>query len=201
MDIISPDQNKIIDAAFKRFAFFGHEKTTMAQIAKDLGYSRTFLYYYFPDKESIFKKALIRSADTYLNSLKKLLKKDITGAKMLDNGIKTKILCAKDFQILGVYSNQTMFRLLIEDLEVSYIFSDEKKLLAAIINKGKKDGSIIKCNTAQTVEQVTDGLIGYMSLGLRKLCPDHRITAKEMKVLLKRQLEFGQLLVKALETK
>ena len=48
--------SKVLDAAQKRFARFGLSKTTMNDIADDLGVSKASLYYYFPDKESIFKK-------------------------------------------------------------------------------------------------------------------------------------------------
>jgi AcrR family transcriptional regulator len=45
----------ILKAAQKRFGLFGLEKTTMKEIASDLGMSKAALYYYFPDKEGLFK--------------------------------------------------------------------------------------------------------------------------------------------------
>ena len=44
----------IIGAALKRFAHFGWAKTTMNEIASDLSLSKPLLYYYFPDKISLF---------------------------------------------------------------------------------------------------------------------------------------------------
>lgn len=196
---ITTDQHKIIDAAFKRFAKYGAENTTMAQIARDLGYSRTFLYYYFPHKEAIFKMALIRCADVYFESVKKELKKKIPAIQMLENTIKTKVSCAKDFQVIGVYSNQTMYQMLLEDPELRYIFSSEQKLLIEIIEKGKADGSIFKCNSSKTAQQITDGLNGYMSIGLRKLGILGKISTKQMKELFKKQLDYGLLLVRAIK--
>ena len=53
---MSQDQKRdfIIDAAVKRFAHFGVGKTTMSEIAADLAISKALLYYYFPDKLSLF---------------------------------------------------------------------------------------------------------------------------------------------------
>jgi AcrR family transcriptional regulator len=47
--------NSILSAAQKRFGLYGLEKTTMKEIASDLGMSKAALYYYFPDKEGLFK--------------------------------------------------------------------------------------------------------------------------------------------------
>ncbi|MEJ7560265.1 MAG: TetR/AcrR family transcriptional regulator [Pedobacter sp.] len=44
----------IIEAALKRFAHYGLSKTTMSEIAKDISLSKALLYYYFPDKISLY---------------------------------------------------------------------------------------------------------------------------------------------------
>ncbi|RZK21809.1 MAG: TetR/AcrR family transcriptional regulator [Flavobacterium sp.] len=44
----------IIEAALKRFAHYGLAKTTMSEIAKDISLSKALLYYYFPDKISLY---------------------------------------------------------------------------------------------------------------------------------------------------
>lgn len=196
---LTAEQNKIVDAAFARFAKYGHENTTMNQIAKDLGYTRTFLYYYFQDKESIFKMALIRCANKYFDSLKKELQKKIAGIKMLENAIRTKIYCAREFQIIGVFTNPNMYKILLEDPDLLYIFPTEQKLLVNIINAGKKDASIIKCHSIKTAQQITDGLSGYMSFGLQQLRAACNLNPKSVEALFKRQINYGLLLTQALK--
>lgn len=51
-------QKAILEAAIKRFAHFGVAKTTMNEIAKDLSISKALLYYYFPDKISLYGAVL-----------------------------------------------------------------------------------------------------------------------------------------------
>ncbi len=46
----------ITEAALRRFAHFGFNKTTFSEIAKDLGISQQSMYYYFPDKKSLIIK-------------------------------------------------------------------------------------------------------------------------------------------------
>jgi len=57
---MSQDQKRdaIIEAAVKRFAHFGVAKTTMTEIASDLSISKALLYYYFPDKLSLYAEVL-----------------------------------------------------------------------------------------------------------------------------------------------
>lgn len=43
----------ILEAAIRRFAHFGVQKTTLTEIADDLGMTKQALAYYFPDKESL----------------------------------------------------------------------------------------------------------------------------------------------------
>ena len=45
-------QAVILDAARKRFAYYGFSKVTMDEIAADIGMGKASLYYYFPTKES-----------------------------------------------------------------------------------------------------------------------------------------------------
>jgi AcrR family transcriptional regulator len=45
----------IIEASQRRFGLYGLEKTSMREIADDLNLSKASLYYYFPDKESLYK--------------------------------------------------------------------------------------------------------------------------------------------------
>ncbi|MBC7568071.1 MAG: TetR family transcriptional regulator [Pedobacter sp.] len=75
----------IIEAALKRFAHYGLAKTTMSEIAKDLSLSKALLYYYFPDKISLYvstmeylmqkiSKETIKSIDKASTSTEAVLK-------------------------------------------------------------------------------------------------------------------------------
>jgi len=76
MDNHDKKRNQIIEAATKRFAHFGISKTTMTEIAKDLSLSKALLYYYFPDKISLYAavlehiaKKMFAEIETGLNSI------------------------------------------------------------------------------------------------------------------------------------
>ena len=68
----------IIDAALKRFAHYGLTKTTMTEIAKDIAFSKALLYYYFPDKLSLYVSVIEHLMHTISRDLLKSVEKTST---------------------------------------------------------------------------------------------------------------------------
>lgn len=62
-------RTRIIESAKKRFAHFGMAKTTMAEIAKDLSFSKALLYYYFPDKNRLYAAVLEFMMEEWVSSI------------------------------------------------------------------------------------------------------------------------------------
>lgn len=195
---LTTDQNKIVDATFKIFARHGVNKTTMALIAKELGYTRTFLYYYFPDKESIYKAFMVRRATQLFEGLKKETKKKISGAKMLENALKLKVEYAKDFQKLGESAEVDFYKILRNDPELYYIFTIQPQLLAEIIRIGIKDGSIAKCNPIKTALNLMHGLNGYLMISFKTLQYSGNYGQERLEQLFKSQRAYVKFLMRAL---
>ena len=66
MEQMQETSQLIIDAARKRFMHYGYQKTTMAEIARDLNMSTGNLYRYFPSKVDIAEHiALNHERDEY----------------------------------------------------------------------------------------------------------------------------------------
>ena len=59
-------KNLILDAAKKRFALMGYSKTSMIEIAKEIGISKATLYYYYPDKVALFTEVLRQEMDQFI---------------------------------------------------------------------------------------------------------------------------------------
>jgi len=71
----------IIDAALKRFAHYGLAKTTMTEIAKDIAFSKALLYYYFPDKLSLYVSVIEHMMHTISRDLLKSVEKTSTATE------------------------------------------------------------------------------------------------------------------------
>ncbi len=57
----------ILEAAQKRFAMMGYSKTSMIEIAKEVGISKAALYYYYPDKVALFTEVLKIEMDEFVS--------------------------------------------------------------------------------------------------------------------------------------
>jgi AcrR family transcriptional regulator len=62
-------QNIIIEVSQKRFGLYGVDKTSMREIADDLKMSKASLYYYFSDKESIYKAVLEKEQTEFISRI------------------------------------------------------------------------------------------------------------------------------------
>jgi TetR/AcrR family transcriptional regulator len=67
-------QEQIMKAAIKRLAHFGVHKTTLSEIAEDVGISKQSLHYYFTDKQTLLAAVIEFISKGYLESLVKHLK-------------------------------------------------------------------------------------------------------------------------------
>ena len=75
--------NLILGVAQKRFGLYGLDKTTMKEIAADLGMSKASLYYYFPDKETLFKAVFENEQTEFFEISGKILEENSDAAEML----------------------------------------------------------------------------------------------------------------------
>ncbi|SFC81375.1 TetR/AcrR family transcriptional regulator, mexJK operon transcriptional repressor [Parapedobacter composti] len=66
-------RTQILEAAMRRFAHFGMAKTTMAEIAQDLSFSKALLYYYFPDKNALYAAVLEHVIDQSFGTIEAAL--------------------------------------------------------------------------------------------------------------------------------
>jgi AcrR family transcriptional regulator len=174
----------IIEASQRRFGLYGIEKTSMREIADDLKLSKASLYYYFPDKESLYS-AVVRKEQ----------------AEFLDK-ISEKILSFHEpEQLLLEYANARLsyFRILLNlsrlrfedysDLRPAFretilLFKEkEKEIIIKIFEKGMSKGIFYINDPDSTASLFLDLLKGL------------RISVvNDKKTLFIEQEEFGKLL-------
>jgi TetR/AcrR family transcriptional repressor of mexJK operon len=65
--------SQIIESAQELFGKYGFAKTTMTDIAQKLEISKASLYYYYPDKESIYLAVISKEQAQFIEMLHKLI--------------------------------------------------------------------------------------------------------------------------------
>ena len=79
----SPKEKEIIEAARNRFAHYGFSKVTMEEVALDVGMGKASLYYYFPNKEDLFKSVIQKEQDLFVEEIKNLIRQNLTATKKI----------------------------------------------------------------------------------------------------------------------
>jgi AcrR family transcriptional regulator len=189
----------IIEVAQKRFGLYGVEKTSMREIASDLKLSKASLYYYFPDKESLYRAVVEKEQAEFI-------------AK-----ISERILSIQEpEQLLREYANSRLsyFRTLLNlsrlrleaysDLkpvfkETMRLFKEkEKKIIVSIFDKGIRKGIFSIKDTDQTASLFLDLLKG-LRISLINEKKMLFIEQEEYERLLENTIAFTDIFIKGLK--
>ena len=136
-------EQSILEAARKRFAYYGFSKVTMDEIAADVGMGKASLYYYFPTKVELFKSVVAEEQDEFIEKLNKILLTEISTADKMNQYMRERLKHFNSFVNLAKLSFQSIQELkpMFGDLHSNFI-EREHKLLAAIIHDGIEKGEL-----------------------------------------------------------
>jgi AcrR family transcriptional regulator len=131
----------ILEAAQKRFGLYGLEKTTMSEIASDINMSKGSIYYYFPDKEQLYKAVIEKEHDEFLQKVKERIDKMSDPAEMLKEYVKINL------QFFRIFLNLSRTKLneikglnpLMKEIVTSQR-TKETTILINIFKKGNENG-------------------------------------------------------------
>lgn len=192
-------RDAIIEAALKRFAHFGVAKTTMTEIGNDLSLSKASLYYYFPDKLSLYAAVLKHISE----ATEKRDEEIITSKENPLEAIHTFLEIRTDFiikyhnilEFLKTFTPVTMPPELQELF--SMLNSRELGRITYIIDKGKQQGLFQITDAKKTAELFFEFLEGFrysMITRSGNFFPDK----KQFLTILKKEKKFASIFFKGL---
>lgn len=141
--MVNADNDKlqhILEAARKRFAHFGLAKTTMTEIASDIGMSKASLYYYFPDKEHLFAAVIGREMDSFIERMSAVVEAPGKASDKLKLYIKERLLSFQQLVNLGKFatSNFDSLKPAFSSLQDDF-FKRENNLVKRVMALGVKN--------------------------------------------------------------
>ncbi len=143
MDNQDKKRQMIIEAATKRFAHFGISKTTMTEIAKDLSLSKALLYYYFPDKLSLYIAVMEYVASSMISQIEsgatKIEKIEDIFFFMIDKRLD---FFKQYHNLLDYQSPSQLLRNKDSKGVIDRIKLQEKRLIVSFFNYGLKKGEL-----------------------------------------------------------
>jgi Transcriptional regulator len=191
----------IIEASQKRFGLFGIEKTSMREIANDLKLSKASLYYYFPDKESLYKAVVEKEQIEFISKISEKIFSIQEPEQLLLEYANTRLSYFRTLLNLSrlrleAYSElKPGFRNTIKDFK-----EKEKEILKRIFERGISSGIFFIDDTDQTASLFLDLL-----KGLRTTLVNEKktlfIEQEEYDLLLQKTIAFTNIFIKSLKYK
>ena len=147
----------ILSAAQKLFGLYGAEKTSMREIADDLHMSKASLYYYFPDKENLYKAVIEKEQAEFLDTLEKDIQDNTDPAESLRRYALNRLSYFKYLVNLGRIGPASIpdFKPLIADSFKAFR-EKEKKIVMQILEKGESSGQFKTNNTYEVATLFLD---------------------------------------------
>jgi TetR/AcrR family transcriptional regulator len=158
----------ILEAARKRFAHYGLGKTTMNDIATDIGMSKASLYYYFTDKETIFAAVVERDMAEFVNAIEQIIDRPSKASFKLKKHVSLRNRLLIQLFNLGRIENPNptdLFNPIFDQLKITY-FGKEKALVQRILQYGIDEKEFSKIRVEAYADIFVSGLSGLRTNAL-----------------------------------
>ncbi len=159
---------EIKDEALRLFATKGYEGTTLEDIAVELGYAKTSLYYYFPSKEAIVKALISDSMNEASARMDRLFERSTNPVENLRDLIGNYIDDADSqrsfFQIhhhVGHFMDSILSA--EERLEMALKMREMNDKILGLVRRGIEDGHYWSMDPQVLAEMLLGMLGGLMS--------------------------------------
>ncbi|WP_343558515.1 TetR/AcrR family transcriptional regulator [Sphingobacterium sp.] len=159
---------KILEAATRRFAHFGMAKTTMSEIAKDLNFSKALLYYYFPDKNSLYSAVFEYVINKMIEEIEAVIDKGGNFEEIMMYSIDMRVKAINQYYNLFEYTMK-MVKELPDELEQVFkeSYLREVEIIEKILKIGVEAREIRVDDLNETARILLYSLFG-MRMGILK---------------------------------
>ncbi len=189
----------ILKAAQQRLGLYGYEKTTMKEIADDVAMSKASLYYYYPDKEGLFKAVIEKEQEDFFAKIEEKSASLPDPEEMLEAYVKLRIGYFREFMNLSKFRSteheqvKPILRALFDNFRAR-----EKMILVKVLASGKQSGKFHFEDEQQLAEMFLDILKG-LRFTLIKQRPFVELAAEEFQLMEKASANFTRLFIRGLK--
>jgi TetR/AcrR family transcriptional regulator len=190
---------QILKEARRCFGIHGFEHTTMNEIAAGVFLSKASLYYYFPDKESIFKGVIEAEQEEFFSQIMKRLNELATAELMLNEFVHIRHEHFKKFINLSIF-RFTDLHMIKPHVKETFIRFREREtgIIESILKKGTQEGTFICKNPTTTATLFLEILQG-LRLVVMQHRDYHELSQEDYKLMEEKHLSFIRLFIKGLK--
>ena len=191
----------IIEASQKRFGLYGIEKTSMREIANDLKLSKASLYYYFPDKESLYKAVVEKELKEFIAKISERILSIQEPEQLLREYAKTRLSYFRTLLNLSRLRLEAYSGLKPGFRDTIQMFKEkEKEIIKRIFEKGIGTGIFFIDDSDQTASIFLDLLKG-LRITLVNEKKTLFIEQEEYDLILEKTIVFTNVFIKGLKYK
>lgn len=192
---------EIINAAQELFRSYGFAKTTMTDIAKRLSISKASLYYYFKDKDEIFKALAEKEQLQFVGEIDKIINNStVAKEKLLEYSIKRLELLQRLLTLSSLTQDSyAAVKPLFTSVLLDFRFI-EMNLVKEILQKGISENEFRKMNIDENAELFLDVLRGLRKVAFSKsqIQETRIISTNEYEHLKNQSIMFTELLINSI---
>lgn len=134
-------REKIIEVAAELFAKFGYKKTSLEDIANAMHKTKTSIYYYFKNKESVFEAVIKKEADLLTQTIFLALQQTTTPQEMLRAYIHSRMEALNKVSLLyNSMKSELLDHLSFMDKIREEYLLEEVNLVKSILQDGVEKG-------------------------------------------------------------
>ncbi len=190
--------NIILKVAQKRFGLYGLDKTSMKEIASDIGISKASLYYYFPDKEHLFMAVVEMEQESFSRIIEETIKTSDDPIVLIKKFVKTRLDYFKTFFNLSRlrFEDFKIMKPLLNDTNKAFSEREEEQLIK-ILQMGI-DKNIFYIDDIQTIASLfLESLKGLRTLALHNKELMY-VEQEDYDLLVKKQYDFTDVFIKGI---
>jgi len=161
----------ILEAARRRFLRFGPRKTTIDEIAREAGVSRTTLYEYFRNKEALYESLLQQDAEDFIARIGDIVASQASAGSKIHRIVE---------HTRHTYADNRVLQLaLVEDTEMSlgpiaqaFNRDQERRIittLEAVLQQGVDEGAL---------RAIDPGRVAYLMFHLGRVLVERETTGR-----------------------
>ena len=173
MDAQASTRDAILDAAERLFARRGFAATTIKQIGTEAGVNSALLYYYFDDKESLYRETLRRLFGGFIGEASRRLGLGTTPA----DGVRRLVETQVEFMAAHPHMPTLLVREMVDhqaaqaEEQITQLAATVFKQLCELIKQGQRDGIFRRdldprFGAISTIAQVAYLFIARPAIGL-----------------------------------
>lgn len=176
-------RTQIVEAAAEHFSRYGYEKTTVSDLAKEIGFSKAYIYKFFDSKQAIGEVI----CSNCLNAILEAIKEAMLGAPTASERFRRMFKSAVEASVHLFFEDRKLYDIAASAageqwLSVSAYQDHIKEIILQIIREGRESGEFER---KTPIDETTNAIYLVMRPYMNPLLLQHNLNlAEEVPVIL-----------------